>query len=141
MAELVAAGKVRHLGLRDARPETIRRAHATHPLAAVHAERDALVELLPACRALGIGLVAELPSAMTKTSSGSCPFARGAAGGLRGRRRPRAPPHPLGSAAMPLVPMVIERTARGEREYDIYSRLSTSASSSSAAPWTTRWRT
>jgi aryl-alcohol dehydrogenase-like predicted oxidoreductase len=63
MAELVVAGMVRHLGLRDARPETIRRAHATHPLAAVHADRDAPIELLPTCRALGIGLVADVPLA------------------------------------------------------------------------------
>ena len=38
MAELVAAGKVRHLGLSEAAPETIRRAHATHPIAAVESE-------------------------------------------------------------------------------------------------------
>jgi len=77
MAELVAAGKVRHLGLREARPETIRRAHATHPLAAVHADRDTLVEVLPTCRALGIGLVADLPVGHGEDVVGLVPIREG----------------------------------------------------------------
>jgi aryl-alcohol dehydrogenase-like predicted oxidoreductase len=66
MAELVQAGKVRYLGLSEAAPETIRRAHATHPLTAVQMEyslwtRDAEDEVLPTLRELGIGLVAYSP--------------------------------------------------------------------------------
>ena len=66
MAEAVAAGKVRHLGLSEAAPETIRRAHATHPIAAVQTElslweRGALDEVLPTCRELGIGFVPYSP--------------------------------------------------------------------------------
>jgi len=66
MAELVEAGKVRYIGLSEAAPETIRRAHATHPLTAVQMEyslwtRDAEAEVLPVLRELGIGLVAYSP--------------------------------------------------------------------------------
>jgi aryl-alcohol dehydrogenase-like predicted oxidoreductase len=66
MAELVQAGKVRHLGLSEAAPATIRRAHAVHPIAALQTEysiwsRDLEVEILPVLRELGIGLVAYSP--------------------------------------------------------------------------------
>jgi aryl-alcohol dehydrogenase-like predicted oxidoreductase len=66
MAELVAEGKVRALGLSEAGPETIRRAHAVHPIAAVQTEyslwsRDVEDEVLPTLRELGIGLVAYSP--------------------------------------------------------------------------------
>jgi aryl-alcohol dehydrogenase-like predicted oxidoreductase len=66
MAELVEAGKVRHLGLSEAAPETIRRAHAVHPIAALQTEysvfaRDPEAEILPTCRELGIGFVAYSP--------------------------------------------------------------------------------
>jgi aryl-alcohol dehydrogenase-like predicted oxidoreductase len=66
MAELVAAGKVRHLGLSEAAPETIRRAHAVHPITAVQTEysmwsRDPEAEILPTCRELGIGFVPYSP--------------------------------------------------------------------------------
>jgi aryl-alcohol dehydrogenase-like predicted oxidoreductase len=66
MAELVAAGKVRYIGLSEASPEIIRRAHATHPLTAVQSEyslwtRDPEAEVLPTLRELGIGLVAYSP--------------------------------------------------------------------------------
>jgi aryl-alcohol dehydrogenase-like predicted oxidoreductase len=66
MAELVAAGKVRFLGLSEAAPETIRRAHAAHPIAALQTEyslwsRDVEAEVLPTVRALGIGYVAYSP--------------------------------------------------------------------------------
>ena len=62
MAELVAAGKVRHLGLSEARPEDIRRAHAVHPIAALQSEyslfeREVENDVLPLCRELGIGFV------------------------------------------------------------------------------------
>ena len=66
MAELVQQGKVRHLGLSEAAPETIRRAHAVHPIAAVQTEyslwsRDPEAEILPTCRELGIGFVPYAP--------------------------------------------------------------------------------
>ncbi|MBM7770128.1 aryl-alcohol dehydrogenase-like predicted oxidoreductase [Actinokineospora baliensis] len=62
MAELVAAGKVGHLGLSEAGADTIRRAHAVHPIAALQSEwslwtRDIEAEILPTCRELGIGIV------------------------------------------------------------------------------------
>jgi aryl-alcohol dehydrogenase-like predicted oxidoreductase len=63
---LVEQGKVRHVGLSEASPTTIRRAHATHPLTAVQTEyslwtRDVEKEVLPTCRELGIGFVAYSP--------------------------------------------------------------------------------
>jgi aryl-alcohol dehydrogenase-like predicted oxidoreductase len=66
MAELVAQGKVCHLGLSEAAPETIRRAHAVHPITAVQTEyslwtRDPEAEVLPTCRELGIGFVPYSP--------------------------------------------------------------------------------
>jgi aryl-alcohol dehydrogenase-like predicted oxidoreductase len=66
MAELVQAGKVRHLGLSEASPDTIRRAHAVHPLTALQTEyslwtRDPEDEVLPTIRKLGIGFVAYSP--------------------------------------------------------------------------------
>jgi len=66
MAELVSEGKVRYIGLSEASPEVIRRAHAVHPLTAVQSEyslwtRDPEAEVLPTLRELGIGLVAYSP--------------------------------------------------------------------------------
>lgn len=66
MAELVRAGKVRHLGLSEAAPQTLRRAAAVHPIAALQTEyslwtRDVEAELLPLCRELGIALVPYSP--------------------------------------------------------------------------------
>jgi aryl-alcohol dehydrogenase-like predicted oxidoreductase len=66
MAELVKAGKVRHLGLSEAAPKTIRRAHAVHPIAALQTEyslwsRDPENELLATVRELGIAFVAYSP--------------------------------------------------------------------------------
>jgi aryl-alcohol dehydrogenase-like predicted oxidoreductase len=66
MAGLVKSGKVRHLGLSEAAPETIRRAHAVHPIAALQTEyslwsRDPETELLETCRKLGIAFVAYSP--------------------------------------------------------------------------------
>jgi diketogulonate reductase-like aldo/keto reductase len=62
MAELVTAGKVRHLGLSEASADTIRRAVAVHPIAALQSEwslfsRDIEAEVVPTCRELGIGIV------------------------------------------------------------------------------------
>jgi aryl-alcohol dehydrogenase-like predicted oxidoreductase len=66
MAGLVEAGKVKYLGLSEAAPETIRRAHAVHPITALQTEysvfaRDPEAEILPTCRELGIGFVAYSP--------------------------------------------------------------------------------
>jgi aryl-alcohol dehydrogenase-like predicted oxidoreductase len=66
MADLVRAGKVRHLGLSEAAPRTIRRAHKEHPIAALQTEyslwsREPEQELLATCRELGIGFVAYSP--------------------------------------------------------------------------------
>jgi aryl-alcohol dehydrogenase-like predicted oxidoreductase len=66
MAELVKDGKVRHIGLSEASAETIRRAHAVHPIAAVQTEyslwtREVEAEILPTLEELGIALVAYSP--------------------------------------------------------------------------------
>ena len=66
MAELVRAGKVRYLGMSEAAPQTIRRAHAIHPITALQTEyslwsRDPEDEILPTVRELGIGFVAYSP--------------------------------------------------------------------------------
>ena len=66
MAELVAEGKVRYLGLSEAAPATIRRAHAVHPITALQTEyslwtRDPEQAILPTVRELGIGFVAYSP--------------------------------------------------------------------------------
>ncbi len=66
MAELIAAGKVRHLGMSEASAATLRRAAAVHPIAALQTEyslwtRDVEPEILPTCRELGVGLVPYSP--------------------------------------------------------------------------------
>jgi len=66
MADLVGYGKVRYLGLSEASPDTIRRAHTTHPITALQSEyslwsRDVEEEILPTVRELGIGFVAYSP--------------------------------------------------------------------------------
>jgi aryl-alcohol dehydrogenase-like predicted oxidoreductase len=66
LAELVAAGKIRHIGLSEVGVQNIRRAHAVHPITAVQSEyslwtRDQEAEILPALRELGIGFVAYSP--------------------------------------------------------------------------------
>ncbi|OBH78696.1 aldo/keto reductase [Mycobacterium scrofulaceum] len=66
LAELVAAGKIRHIGLSEVGVNTIRRAHAVHPITAVQSEyslwtRDQEAEILPLLRELGIGFVAYSP--------------------------------------------------------------------------------
>ncbi len=66
MARLVDKGKVRHIGLSEAGAETLRRAHATHPITAMQTEyslwsRDPEQDILPTCRALGVGFVAYSP--------------------------------------------------------------------------------
>lgn len=66
LAELVEAGKVRHLGLSEASAVTIRRAHAVHPITSLQSEwslwsRDIEDEIVPTCRELGIGLMPYAP--------------------------------------------------------------------------------
>ena len=66
MADLVRQGKLRYLGLSEAAPATIRRAHAVHPISALQTEyslwsREPEDEILPTCRELGIGFVAYSP--------------------------------------------------------------------------------
>jgi aryl-alcohol dehydrogenase-like predicted oxidoreductase len=66
LSELVREGKVRHIGLSEPAPQTIRRAHGVHPLTAIQNEyslwtRDPEAEILPVVRELGIGLVAYSP--------------------------------------------------------------------------------
>ncbi|MFD3681742.1 aldo/keto reductase [Streptomyces sp. NPDC058613] len=66
MAELVTAGKVRHLGLSEVNADTLRRAHAVHPITALQSEyslweRDVETDIAPAARELGIGLVPYSP--------------------------------------------------------------------------------
>ena len=88
MAELVKEGKVRHLGLSEAAPETIRRAAAVHPIAALQSEyslweRDVEDEILPVCRELGIGFVPYSPLAAASSPARSrarrtCPPTTGA---------------------------------------------------------------
>ncbi|HEY7153280.1 MAG TPA: aldo/keto reductase [Gemmataceae bacterium] len=66
MAEAIGAGKVRYLGLSEASPRTLRRAHAVHPISALQTEyslweRGVETEVLPTCRELGIGFVSYSP--------------------------------------------------------------------------------
>lgn len=66
MAQLIAEGKIRHIALSEAGPETLRRAAAVHPITALQTEysvweRDVEDEILPTCRALGIGFVPYSP--------------------------------------------------------------------------------
>jgi len=66
MADLVKQGKVRFIGLSEVAPNTLRRAHAVHPITAVQSEyslwtRDPETEILPVCRELGVGFVAYSP--------------------------------------------------------------------------------
>jgi aryl-alcohol dehydrogenase-like predicted oxidoreductase len=85
MADMVAAGKVRYLGLSEAAPATIRRAHKVHPIAALQTEyslwtRDPEPEVLPTVRELGIGFVAYSPLGrgfLTGAVSAESKFAEG----------------------------------------------------------------
>ncbi|KAF9618605.1 hypothetical protein IFM89_002300 [Coptis chinensis] len=66
LKKLVQEGKIKHIGLSEASPDTIRRAHAVHPITAVQIEwslwsRDIEEEVVPVCRELGIGIVAYSP--------------------------------------------------------------------------------
>ena len=98
MSELVDAGKVRHLGISEASPATIRRAHAVHPLTAVQSEyslwtRDPEDEVLATCRELGIGFVPYSPLGRGFLTG---PIAR--------RRRPRRGRHAARPPALRATP-------------------------------------
>ena len=104
MAELVKEGKVRHIGLSEAAPETLRRAHAVHPITALQTEyslwtRDVEAEILPTCRELGVGFV-RLLAARPRLPVGT----------LQVTRRPRRGRLPPPRAALP------GRGARAEPE-------------------------
>jgi aryl-alcohol dehydrogenase-like predicted oxidoreductase len=96
MARLVEQGKVRHLGLCEARPERIRRAHATHPIAAVQSEfsllyREEATETRELIRDLGIAFVAYAPLGRSLLTGDIPDFANLAPGDTRGRH-PRFTP-------------------------------------------------
>ncbi len=103
MADLVSAGKVRYLGLSEAAPATIRRAHQVHPIAALQTEyslwtRDPETEVLPAVRELGIGFVAYSPLGrgfLTGTVDGGSAFMDGDTR----RRHPRFTPENISQNA------------------------------------------
>jgi aryl-alcohol dehydrogenase-like predicted oxidoreductase len=100
MAELVQAGKVRALGICEAGPQTIRRAHAVHPMSAVQIEyslwtRDVEAEILPLCEELGIGFVAYSPLGRGFLTGGVTSLDRLRDGDAR-RRMPRFQPENLG---------------------------------------------
>ncbi|MET0694994.1 MAG: aldo/keto reductase [Propionibacteriaceae bacterium] len=115
VAELIAAGKVRHLGLSEASAETIRRAQAVQPVAAVQSEysiwaRDPEAEVLPACQELGIGFVPWSPLGqgfLTGTVGRSESFS---ANDIRSRF-PRFTPEAL-EANQPIVDLVVEIAIR-----------------------------
>jgi aryl-alcohol dehydrogenase-like predicted oxidoreductase len=115
MAELVEAGKVRHLGLSEAGPDTIRRAHAVHPIAALQTEfslwsRDVEAEVLPVLRELGIGLVAYSPLGRGFLA-GAIRRAEDLPEGDSRRRHPRFQPENI-AANTPLVEALEQIAAR-----------------------------
>ncbi len=85
MSELVRAGKVRHLGLSEVAPQTLRRAHSVHPIAAIQTEyslwtRDPERQMLATCRELGVTFVAYSPlgrAFLTGAVGGGASFAPG----------------------------------------------------------------
>ena len=111
MAKLVAQGKVRFLGLSEAQPDTIRRAHAVHPIAAVQTEysllyREEAEETRETTRELGISFVAYSPLGRG--------FLTGAIQTLRRRRRP-----PRGASALPgrRISTATARSSRRSRRW------------------------
>ena len=97
MAELVREGKVRHIGLSETAPSTLRRAHAVHPIAALQSEyslweRDIEEDILPVCRELGIGSVPYSPLGrgfLTGSGSRAAPTLPTRTGGTTIRAIPR----------------------------------------------------
>ena len=112
MAELVRAGKVRHIGLSEAAPETIRRAHKVHPITALQSEyslwtREPETDILADVRELGIGFVAYSPLGRG--------FLTGADQIARGSRRRRLPPH-LAALSGRQLPEEPRSRRRGRRD-------------------------
>ena len=94
MADLVRAGKVRALGLCEAAPGTIRRAHAVHPISAVQTEyslleRNVETAILPACRELQIGFVPYCPLGRGFLTGSAKPAEEADASDVRSRLYPR----------------------------------------------------
>ena len=115
VADLIGEGKVKHFGLSEASADTIRRAHAVQPVAAVQSEysiwaRDPEAEVLPACEELGIGFVPWSPLGqgfLTGTVGRGESFA---ANDIRSRF-PRFTAEAL-EANQPIVDLVVETAAR-----------------------------
>jgi aryl-alcohol dehydrogenase-like predicted oxidoreductase len=114
--ELVEAGKVRHFGLSEAGVETIRRAHAIHPVAAVQSEyslwwREPEKDVLPTCEELGIGCVPFSPLGKGFLTGAIGANATFAAGDLRGSTFPRFAEENL-AANQALVQLLQDLAAR-----------------------------
>ncbi|MGQ0663539.1 MAG: aldo/keto reductase [Pseudomonadota bacterium] len=117
MAKLVAAGKVRYLGLSEAGPATLRRAHQVHPIAALQSEysltaRDIETEILATCRELGIGFVAYAPLGRGLLT-GTVRAAEALSAADRRREHPRFEKHNLARNLELLPPLEEIAAARG----------------------------
>ena len=113
--DLIGAGKVKHFGLSEPGPQTIRRAHAIQPLTAIQNEYSMLwrgpeQQILPLCEELGIGFVPWAPLGMGFTTGTITPFTRFADGDFRAAV-PRNGPENL-AANMPLVQLVQDWAVR-----------------------------
>ena len=113
--DLIAQGKVRHFGLSEPGPQTIRRAHAVQPLTAIQNEYSMLWrgpenQILPICAELGIGFVPWAPLGMGFTTGTITPFTRFAEGDFRAQV-PRNSPENL-AANMPLVQLISDWAVR-----------------------------
>jgi aryl-alcohol dehydrogenase-like predicted oxidoreductase len=119
MADLVAAGKVRYLGLSEAGAETLRRAQAVHPISALQTEwslwsRDIEAEILPTARELGIGVVAYSPLGRGLLTGR---FAKDADFGDQDFRRSSQPRFAEGNLERNLV--IVERLRALADEHDV----------------------
>lgn len=115
LAELIEAGKVSHFGLSEASADTIRRAHAVQPVAAVQSEysiwaRDPEAEVLPACEELGIGFVPWSPLGQGFLTGAVARGETFAANDIRSRF-PRFTPEAL-EANQPIVDLVVDIAGR-----------------------------
>ncbi|MDA0181334.1 aldo/keto reductase [Solirubrobacter phytolaccae] len=115
MKELIRAGKVLHWGLSEPGPQTVRRAHAVQPLAAIQNEysmayREPERQILPLCRELGIGFVCWAPLAYGFTTGTINPYTRFAEGDFRAS----VPRHAQENMAanMPLVQLILDWSVR-----------------------------
>ncbi|HEY9267634.1 MAG TPA: aldo/keto reductase, partial [Mycobacterium sp.] len=113
--DLIAQGKVGHLGLSEPGPQTVRRAHAVQPLTAIQNEysmlwRGAEREILPLCAELGVGFVPWAPLGMGFTTGTMTPYTRFADGDFRAAV-PRNRPENL-AANMPLVQLIQDWAVR-----------------------------